>query len=120
MSTERITELIIGCALKVSQTLGVGFLEEVYENALVVELVKAGFNVEQQKDTPVMYEGVVVGVYKADIIVNGKVLIELKAAKIIDELHQAQLQNYLKATGIRVGLLLNFGTPKLGMRRMVL
>ena len=120
MSADRITEQIIACALKVSGALGVGFLEKVYENALVVELVKAGFNVEQQKETPVVYDGVVVGNYTADIIVNGKVIIELKAAKIIDEVHQAELLNYLKATGIRVGLLLNFGTPKLGMRRMIL
>ena len=118
--TEDVTERIIGCAIKVSNTLGVGFLEKVYENALVVELARAGLLVEQQKPIQVSYEGVIVGELGADIIVNGSVILELKAAKIIDPVHQAQLLNYLKATGLKVGLILNFGTPRLGIKRMVL
>jgi GxxExxY protein len=118
--TEEVTERIIGCAIKVSNTLGVGFLEKVYENALVVELARAGLGVEQQKPIQVSYEGVIVGEFGADIIVNGSVILELKAAKIIDPVHQAQLLNYLKATGLKVGLILNFGTPRLGIKRMVL
>src|SRR5262245_9795979 len=115
-----ITEMIIGCAIKVSNTLGVGFLEKVYENALCVELARAGLGVEQQKGVKVVYEVVIVGDFGADIIVNGLVILELKVARVIDEIHQAQLLNYLKATGIRVGLILNFGTPRLGIKRMVL
>ena len=118
--TEDVTERIIGCAIKVSNTLGVGFLEKVYENALVVELARAGLLVEQQKPIQVSYEGVIVGEFGADIIVNGFVILELKAAKIIDPVHQAQLLNYLKATGLKVGLILNFGTSRLGIKRMVL
>jgi GxxExxY protein len=117
---EEVTERIIGCAIRVSNTLGVGFLEKVYENALVVELARAGLGVEQQKPIQVSYEGVIVGEFGADIIVNGSVILELKAAKIIDPVHQAQLLNYLKATGLKVGLILNFGTPRLGIKRMVL
>lgn len=120
MDTNQITGSIINCAMKVSNTLGAGFLEKVYENALAVELKKAGLKIEQQKKVSVKYDGVVVGDYTADIIVNDSVLLELKAARIIDEIHQAQLLNYLKATGLRLGLILNFGTPKLGIKRMVL
>jgi|ERR1700730_1138029 len=117
---EEVTERIIGCAMKVSNTLGVGFLEKVYENALMVELARAGLAVEQQKPIKVSYEGVLVGDFSADIIVNGSVILELKTAKVIDGIHQAQLLNYLRATGLRVGLILNFGTPRLGIKRMVL
>jgi len=117
---EELTEKIIGCAMKVSNTLGTGFLEKVYENALVVELARTGLAVEQQKAIKVSYEGVIVGDFGADIIVNGSVILELKAAKMIDEMHQAQLLNYLRATGLKVGLILNFGTPRLGIKRMVL
>src|SRR6185503_3934214 len=98
MNTDKITETIIGCAMKVSNTLGVGFLEKVYENALVVELRKAGLAVEQQKAFSVIYDGGVVGDYTADLLVNGLVILELKAVKMIDEVHQAQLLNYLKTT----------------------
>ena len=115
-----ITEKIIGCKMKVSNTLGVGYLEKVYENALVVELARAGLSVEQQKPLKVTCEGVIVGDFAADIIVNGSVLLELKAAKIIDQTHQAQLLNYLRATGIKLGLILNFGTSRLGIKRMML
>ena len=120
MDTDKVTESIIGCAMKVSNTLGAGFLEKVYENALVLELLKAGHKVEQQKKIQVKYKGVVVGDYMADMIVNDSVLLEIKAVKEMNEIFQAQLLNYLKATGLGVGLILNFGTTKLGIKRMVL
>ncbi len=120
MDADKITESIIGCAIAVSNTLGAGFLEKVYENALVLELQKASLTVEQQKKIQVKYENIVVGDYVTDLIVNDSVLLEIKATKSIDEIHQAQILNYLKATGFRVGLILNFGTPKLGIKRMVL
>ena len=120
MNTDLVTEGVIGSALRVSNGLGVGFLERVYENALAVELRRAGVPFEQQRPLAVHYEGVVVGEYCADLLADGQVIVELKAAKAIDEIHQAQLLNYLKATGLRVGLILNFGTARLGIKRMVL
>ena len=106
--------------MKVSNALGAGFLEKVYENALVMELNKAELKAEQQKKIAVMYDGAVAGDYFADILVSNQVISEVKALKVIDESHQTQLLNYLKATGMRVGLLLNFGTSRMGIKRMVL
>ena len=114
-----LTEKIIGAAFNVSNTLGAGFLEKVYENALVVELTRSSISVEQQKTYQVAYEGTVVGNYVADLVVDGRVIVEVKAAKQLDAVHDAQLLNYLKATGIRVGLLLNFGRSKLQVKRLV-
>ena len=114
-----ITETIIGCAYRVANGLGVGFLEKVYENALAHELRKMGFAVEQQKPVDVWYDGVIVGVYVADLFVEALVPVELKAAKAIDDIHLAQLLNQLTASKLSVGLLLNFGTSKLGVKRVV-
>jgi GxxExxY protein len=116
---DKLTEKIIGCAFSVSNILGSGFLEKVYENALMLELKAAGLPCEQQKPIPVSFRGNIVGDYYADILVVGEVILEIKAAKAIDDSHQAQLINYLKATGIHKGLILNFGTPKLGVKRLV-
>ena len=120
MDTDKITELIINRAIKVSNTLGSGFLEKVYENALALELRKTEFQIEQQKKLPVKYEGVVVGDYIADFVVSSQIIVEIKATQNIEKIHQAQLLNYLKASGLRVGLILNFGTPRMGIKRMVL
>jgi GxxExxY protein len=116
---DEITERIIGCAFKVINSLGSGFLEKVYENALAHEIRKAGIPVEQQKPLEVWYDGVVVGVYIADLWVENAVPVELKAVKGIDDIHVAQALNQLKASRMKVGLILNFGTPKLGVRRVV-
>lgn len=116
----QITETIIGCAYTVANTLGNGYLEKVYENALVIELRKAGLEVKQQQPIPVMYEGEVVGDFYADLLVDGKVIVELKAAKTFEDVHMAQILNYLKATGLKTGLLLNFGTPKVQVKRVSL
>lgn len=105
----RTTERIIGAAYRVYNTLGHGFLEKVYENALALELANAGMNVEQQHAAPVRYAGEVVGDYVADLVVDGKVIVEVKAAGSLEKSHEAQLINYLKATSIEVGLLINFG-----------
>lgn len=117
--SDELTGKIIRCAFTVSNTLGAGFLEKVYENALTHELRKAGLRVEQQKPITVEYDGVVVGEYVADLVVNGSVIVELKAAKALDEIHYAQCLNYQRATGMKVCLLLNFGTPKLQIKRFV-
>ncbi len=114
-----LTRRIIRAAHDVSNALGCGFLEKVYENALAHELRKAGLKVLQQHPVRVFYDGVVVGDYVADLLVEDSVLVELKAAKGLDETHLAQCLNYLRATGLRVCLLINFGRPRLGVKRIV-
>lgn len=114
-----ITERVIGCAFEVSDALGSGFLEKVYENALAHELRKCGLQVRQQERVVVRYDGVVVGDYLADLLVESSVLVELKAARALDEIHMAQCLNYLKATGLRLCLLTNFGMPKVEIKRLV-
>ena len=114
-----LTERIIGCAFTVSNTLGCGFLEKVYENALAHELRKAGLSVQQQWRISVFYDGVEVGDYVADLLVEECVLVELKAAKGLDDVHVAQCLNQLRATGLSVCLLFNFGRPKLEIKRLV-
>ncbi len=104
----RLSEQVIGCAYAVHNTLGAGFAEKVYENALVHELRKAGLSVQQQVRFSVMYDGVVVGEYVADIVVEGVLLVELKVARAIDDGHIAQCLNYLSATRLGLGLVLNF------------
>jgi GxxExxY protein len=104
----KITERIIGAAYKVANKLGCGFMEKCYENALAHELRKDGLNVEQQRTIQVFYDGIVVGDYVADLVVEGVVLVELKAIKSLDEIHYAQCINYLAATGMPICLLINF------------
>ena len=116
---DSLTETIIGCALRVSNVLGTGFLEKVYENALGHEIRKLGRMVAHQEPIKVVYDGVVVGDFFADLLVDEKVIVELKAARAIDAIHEAQLLNYLRATRVRTGLLLNFGTTRLGIKRLV-
>ena len=115
-----LTEKIIGCAFKVSNTLGCGYVEKVYENALAHELRKAGLLVEQQKRVDVVYDGVLVGYFDADIVVESVVILEIKAVRALDDAHKAQTLNYLKSTGIRLGLLINFGVPRVEIKRVAL
>jgi len=116
---DALTERIIGCAYTVANSLGCGFLEKVYENALCHELRKAGLAVNQQLGMEVHYDGVVVGEYTADLVVERKVIVELKAFDSLDSSATAQCLNYLKAAGLHVCLLINFGKPKLDIRRFV-
>ena len=117
-SANRLTERIIGCAFQVLNTLGAGFLEKVYENALAHELRKFGLAIVQQQGITVMYDGVVVGQYNVDLLVDKTVIVELKAIKSLDTAHTAQCINYLKATGLPICLLLNFGKPRLEIQRI--
>lgn len=103
-----------------SNKLGCGFLEKVYENALCVEMRRAGLNVVQQKIVQIKYDGVIVGEYTADILVENAVLVELKAVKLLDEIHSAQCFNYLKATNCTLCLLINFGRPRVDIKRIIL
>ena len=120
MDVNELTYAINGAAFEVNRLLGPGFLEKVYENALLVELKRRGLRAEAQVPVPVSYKSEVVGEYVADIIVEGKVLVELKTVEQLDRIHEAQLLNYLKATGIEVGLLVNFKHAKAEIKRMVL
>ena len=115
-----ITEAIIGCAYSVSNTLGCGFLEKVYENALAHELRKVGYLVQQQHGISVMYDGVTVGIFEADLVVNELVIVELKTVRTLTDVHMAQCMNYLRATGARICLLINFGNPKVEVKRIIL
>jgi len=115
-----ITKKIIGCAFTVGNRLGCGFLEKIYENALVVEMRKAGLSVVQQQIMEVRYDDVVVGNYVADLVVERTVLLEIKAVKFFDEIHTAQCLNYLKATGLPLALLINFGRPRVDIKRVIL
>lgn len=117
MEQEDLTRRIIGCAMKVHGALGPGFLESVYQNALAHEMRKIGLEVECERPIQVKYDGVVVGVFFADMLVSRCILIENKAVQSLVPAHEVQLVNYLTATGIEFGLLLNFGASKLEFKR---
>jgi GxxExxY protein len=110
MQDEALTEIIIGAAFKVHNSLGPGFLEKVYENAMRIELGKRGIKVKQQEPINVFYEGQAVGEYFADLLVEDRIIVELKAIQSLTRQHEVQLVNYLAATGIDIGLLINFGS----------
>ena len=119
----RITEAVIGAAMAVHRELGPGLLESAYEACLAFELVERGLSVERQKALPVKYRGVNVDCgYRIDLLVEGKVIIELKAVERLEPIHEAQLLSYLKLSGCKVGLLINFNVKvlKSGIRRLVL
>lgn len=112
MDKEVLIKRVLDCAIIVRKALSPGYVEKVYENALMVELLKAGINARQQVPIEVKYEGHVVGNYFADILVEDCVVVELKAVQELNEAHQAQLVNYLTATGLDDGLLINFGNEE--------
>ena len=115
-----ITNKIISAFYNVYNELGFGFLEKVYENALAYEIRKNGLEAKQQEKIKVYYDNIEVGDYEADILVAEKVLIELKAVKNFDDVHKAQCLNYLKATGLKICLLINFGNPRVEIKRIAL
>jgi GxxExxY protein len=117
MEHEKLTKTIIGCAMKVHHTLGPGFLESVYQKALSHELRKAELRIECEKPIQVTYDGVVVGDFAADMLVEGVVMVENKAVQALVPAHEVQLVNYLTATCVEIGLLLNFGADKLEFKR---
>lgn len=115
----KITEKIIGCAFKVSNTLGIGFVEKVYENSLVHEVLNTRLRVQQQHPICVFYDQKLVGEFFADLLVAEKVLVELKVVRSFDNTHMMQCLNYLRASGLPVCLLINFGRPKIEIKRIV-
>lgn len=119
LELEGLTDKILGCAINVHKALGPGHVESVYHNALVVELEKRGLSVEKEKDIKVYYEGKEVGYRRIDLLVEEKVIVELKAVKDFDDAHGNQLLSYLRSTNMRVGLLLNFAAPVLKIKRLL-
>ncbi|MBN2384641.1 GxxExxY protein [bacterium] len=119
MEQQKITEKVIGCAYRVYNRMGYGFLESVYEKCLASELHKTGMNFSQQHPITVFYNDEIVGEFVADLFVEGKVMVELKSVRRIVKSHEVQLVNYLKATKTKVGLLLNFGQEKVEVKRKV-
>ncbi len=117
MEHEELTQKIIGCAMIIHRALGPGFLESVYQNALAYELRKAGFAVECERKIQVAYDNVIVGDFSADMLVQEVILVENKAVQALVPAHEVQLVNYLTATRIDVGLLLNFGSARLEYKR---
>lgn len=117
MEHEQLTEQIIGCAMRVHGVLGPGFLESVYQNALAHELRKAGLRVECERPLRVTYDHVIVGEFSADMLAEDVVMIENKAVLTLAPAHEVQLVNYLTATGVNIGLLINFGASRLEFKR---
>lgn len=117
---EALTERIIGAAFEVSSTLGHGFLEAVYRKALLKQLSLSGLAASQEVPFRILYCGEDVGLYMADLVVEGAVVVELKAVEALTAAHRGQVLNYVKASRLPVGLLLNFGTPRLEVKRVLL
>jgi GxxExxY protein len=122
METDKLTESIIGCAIRVHQNLGPGLLESIYEAAMEVELNKAGLHLERQKILPVLYDGIKIGEHRLDMLIENRVVLELKSVERFDSVFQAQLLGYMKMGRYPVGLLINFNSRLLkhGIKRMVL
>jgi GxxExxY protein len=119
MDINELTYQISGAIFRINRELGANFLEKVYENALLVELRGQGLKSENQVPIKVTYKGTEVGEYYADIVVENQVILEIKAAEALQKAHEAQLLNYLKATGYKIGLLVNFTYPKAQVKRFI-
>jgi GxxExxY protein len=120
LQEEQISYAIQGCVFEVYRQLGCGFLEKVYEKSLLTELSLQGLKVQAQVPVNVKYKNVLVGEYFADIVVENSVILELKAQQTLPQASKAQLLNYLKATGLHLGMLVNFAFPKASIKRVVL
>jgi GxxExxY protein len=118
-SFEELSNKIIGAAIEVHRELGPGFLESIYEEALKVEFMEHGLRYDAQKEIKIMYLNVEVGLHRLDLLVEKQIIVELKAVKELTDIHFAQLRSYLKATGLKVGLLFNFAKPTLEIKRVV-
>jgi len=116
---EALTERIIGAAIEVHRRLGPGFLESIYEKALVIELRKRSMDVVAQVEIPVTYDGIEIGLHRLDLLVEKTIVVELKAVKNLEDVHFAVVRSYLKALGQKHGLLLNFAKPTLEIRRVI-
>ena len=114
-----ITRKIIGAAMKVHSTLGNGFQEVIYQRAMVIEMTKIGLDFQRELEMPIYYDSKQIGTRRVDFLVEGKVMLELKAVTALEDVHLAQAINYLEAYGLEVGLLINFGSKSLQFRRLI-
>jgi GxxExxY protein len=119
MEFEELSNKIIKSAIEVHKKLGPGFLESVYKKALIIQLKKDGLNIEVEKEIKIYYEGEEVGIYRLDLLVENEIIVELKSVKEFNDNHIAQILSYLKATGLKLGLLLNFAKATLEIKRIV-
>jgi GxxExxY protein len=119
LELESLTSEVIGACITVHKSKGPGFLESIYENSLRIEFRKRGIKAEFQKEVEIFYDGERVGTHKLDILVNDELVVELKAIKALEDVHFAQVRSYLKATGLRHGLLINFSTTTLSVKRVI-
>jgi GxxExxY protein len=117
MQHQALTQTIIGCAFKVHNTLGFGFLESVYHNSLILELSRCGLHSQSKQELTVYYEGEPVGVFEPDLLVEREIVLELKSVRQLAKAHELQLVNYLVATGLDIGLLINFGPEGVEVKR---
>jgi GxxExxY protein len=120
MDINSVTYKINGAIFEVNRNLGAGFMEKVYENALMIELSESGLKSVKQSPIKIKYKGKIIGDYIADIVVEDKIILEIKAVDSLQNIHEAQLLNYLKATGMKIGLLVNFTYPKAEIKRLIL
>jgi GxxExxY protein len=120
MNINELTYLINGAVFEVNRVLGPGFLEKIYENSMVIELKKRNLKAKAQVPVKVEYKGEIVGEYFADIVIEDRIILELKAVESLQKIHEAQILNYLKATDYKIGLLINFTYPKAEIKRFVL
>ncbi|MBC8333338.1 MAG: GxxExxY protein [Anaerolineae bacterium] len=116
---KELSYAIVGACMEVHKTLGSAFLEIVYESALALELAHRGIAFERQKRLPVFYLGEQVGEFKADFVIEGNIILELKAVRELNEIHEAQAHNYLAASGLKLAIIINFGSPSLEFKRIV-
>jgi GxxExxY protein len=119
LAHETLTEKIIAAAIEVHKTLGPGFLESIYENSLVIELQKRGLEVKNQVEIPVLYDNIEVGKHRIDLLIEDKIIVELKAIKNIEDVHFAIVKSYLRAFGLEHGLILNFAKTTLEIKRVI-
>lgn len=115
-----LSEKVLGCCTRVHRALGPGFLEKIYKEALVIELTKAGHSVERQKLVVITFDGEPIGEHRLDLVVDRVVVLEFKACSAIEDIHLATTRSYLKATGLQLGLVVNFARPTLDIKRVVL
>jgi GxxExxY protein len=116
---EELSNRVIGAAISVHKELGPGFLEGIYEEALKILLTENGMSFEKQKEVTIVFHGIEVGVHRLDLVVENQIIVELKAVKELLDIHKAQLRSYLQATGLKIGLLINFARPTLQIKRLV-
>ncbi|MDF9828157.1 GxxExxY protein [Ereboglobus sp. PH5-10] len=115
-----LSDRVLNAAIEVHRALGPGFLEKIYETALTHELTKRGHKVERQKTVTIVYDGQILGEHRLDLIIDGRIILELKACKAIEDIHLATARSYLKATGCKLALVLNFAEARLAIKRVVL